>query len=123
MKYLGVDFGLRKIGLATSEGEIAAPLKVLEVSSFKDTLEKIKKEAANFDKIIIGKPDGEVGKKVMKLVNYLKREYIDVESWDETLSSKNALQVMIKTGLGKKKRMEEDAYSAALILQEYLDNL
>ena len=123
MRYLGVDFGLRKIGLATSEGEIAAPLKVLEVSSFKDALEKIKKEAVSFDRIIIGKPDGGVGKKVMKLVNYLKRENIEVESWDETLSSQKALDLMIKTGIGKKKRGEEDAYSAALILQDYLDNL
>lgn len=123
MRYLGVDFGLRKIGLATSEGEIAAPLKVLEVSSFKDALEKIKKEAVSFDKIIIGKPDGEVGKKVMKLVNYLRRENIEVESWDETLSSRNALQVMIKAGLRRKKRQIVDAYSAALILQEYLDTV
>lgn len=123
MKYLGVDFGLRKIGLAVSEGEIAAPLKILEVSSFKDALEKIKKEAVSFDKIIIGKPDGEVGKKVARLILHLKKEGIDVEEWDETLSSQKALDLMIKTGIGKKKRRIYDAYSAALILQDYLDNL
>ena len=121
MRYLGIDFGLKKIGLAISEGELAAPLKVLEVSNFQDALSKIKKEAADFDKVIIGKPEGKVGKKVTKLVSLLKKESMDIEEWDETLSSQKAMAYMIQSGLGKNKRKITDAYSAAIILQEYLD--
>lgn len=46
-----------------------------------------------------------------------------MESSDETLSSHEAKLKMIELGLKKEKRIEEDAYSAALILQGYLDNL
>ncbi|MBI2018336.1 Holliday junction resolvase RuvX [Candidatus Daviesbacteria bacterium] len=121
MRYLGIDFGLKKIGLAISEGELAAPLKVLEASNFQDAFSKIKKEAADFDKVIIGKPEGKVGKKVTKLVSLLKKESMDIEEWDETLSSQKAMAYMIQSGLGKNKRKITDAYSAAIILQEYLD--
>ncbi len=31
MKYLGVDFGLKRVGLAVSEGELASPLQTIEV--------------------------------------------------------------------------------------------
>lgn len=121
MRYLGIDFGLKKIGLAISEGELAAPLKVLEASSFQDALSKIKSLAKDFDKIVIGKPEGKMGKKVTKLVSILKKEGMDIEEWDETLSSQKASAYMIQSGLGKNKRKTEDAYSAAIILQEYLD--
>lgn len=121
MRYLGIDFGLKKIGLAISEGELAAPLKVLEASNFQDALSKIKSLAKDFDKVIIGKPEGKVGKKVTKLVNLLRKEGMNIEEWDETLSSHKALAYMIQSGLGKNRRKIKDAYSAAIILQEYLD--
>lgn len=121
MRYLGIDFGLKKIGLAISEGELAAPLKVLEASNFQDALSKIKSLAKDFDKVIIGKPEGKVGKKVTKLISLLRKESMNIEEWDETLSSHKALAYMIQSGLGKNRRKIKDAYSAAIILQEYLD--
>lgn len=121
MKYLGIDFGLRRIGFAHSFGEIAAPLKVIEVLSFKKALEEIKKMAKDFDQIVIGKPEGKVGKKVSKLIQKLQKDGINVTPWDETLSSQKALEQMIAEGKGKKKRKITDDYSAALILQDYLD--
>lgn len=121
MRYLGVDFGLKRIGFAQSEGFLAAPLKVLEVSNFQDALNKIKSLAKDFDKVVIGKPEGEMGKKVTKLIQILKKEGIDTAEWDETLSTKNALKATIEIGIGKKKRQVVDAYSASLILQDYLD--
>lgn len=122
MRYLGIDFGLKRMGFATSEGELAAPLKVLEVSNFQDALNKIKKEVADFDKVVIGKPEGQIGKKVAKLVSYLRKAGIDARGWDETLSSKKALEKMIELGISKKSRRVNDAYSACLILQDYLDS-
>lgn len=124
MRHLGIDFGLRKIGLAISEGEISSPWQILEVKNFSDAVEKTSKiiKEGNFKKIIIGLPEGQISKKVAKFVVALKRKGFEVETADETLSSKNALAVMIEQGVGQKKRRLEDAYSAAEILQNYLDN-
>lgn len=125
MKYLGIDFGLRRIGLAISEGELASPWQILEVKSFSDAVEKTSKviKEGEFEKIVVGLPEGKMGKNVVGFVNRLKKGGFEVETMDETLSSKIAREVMIEQGAGQKKRRHEDAYSAAQILQEYLDNL
>lgn len=126
MKYLGIDFGLRRIGLAISEGEIASPWQIIDVKNFSDAVEKISqviKEGGGFKKIVVGLPEGKMGKNVVGFVNALKKKGVEMETADETLSSRKALQTMIERGIGQKKRCLEDAYSAAGILQQFLDNL
>ncbi|MBI2338695.1 Holliday junction resolvase RuvX [Candidatus Daviesbacteria bacterium] len=125
MKYLGIDFGLKRIGLAVSEGEMASPWKILEVRGFSDAVDKTSKiiKDNSFDKIVIGLPEGEMGKNVIGFIKALKKRGFEVETADETLSSKKALEVMIEQGVRRNKRREEDAYSAAEILQQFLDNL
>lgn len=124
MKYLGIDFGLKKIGLAVSEGELATPREVLTVTGFSDAVDQIltiiKKD--KFDKIVVGLPEGKMGKNVVGFANALARGGIDVSTYDETLSSQKAKKTMIEQGIPKKKRRLEDAYSACEILQNYLDN-
>src|SRR3989344_1748692 len=112
MKYLGVDFGLRRIGLAISEGELVSPWQILEVKSFSDAVEQTAKiiEEGNFEKTVIGLPEGKMGKNVVGFVEALKKRGFEVETTDETLSSKKALQVMIEQGAARKKRRFEDAY-------------
>lgn len=124
MKYLGVDFGLRKIGLAISEGELASPMNVIYIKNQKEAVKKIEEivKKNNIDKIVIGLPDSGVRSVILKIAANLRTK-IPVETVDETLSSKHAKTQMIELGINKKKRTEEDAFSAALILQEYLDNL
>ena len=47
---------------------------------------------------------------------------IKVYFQDETLTTKDAQEMSISAGIGRKRRRRlEDAYSAALILQQYLD--
>lgn len=121
MKYLGVDFGLKRIGLARSEGTLAAPWKVIEGLNFDDLLQKLRKEALPFDKIVVGLPEGKMGKLVKKLVRLLKVSGCEVVEADETLSSQSASSWMIELRIPKKKRAVNDAYSAAIILQNYLD--
>lgn len=125
MKYLGVDFGLKRIGLATSEGEIASPVKVLTVSSLTDAVGKVIREIREIrvDKVIVGMPEGETGKAAKRLVNGLKKEGLDVETTDETLSTQNAGKLMIEMGISKSKRKINDAQAAAEILQGYLDGV
>lgn len=124
MKYLGIDFGMRKIGLAISEGKLVSPWQVLEVKSFSEAVEKISKIAENgqFQKVIVGLPEGKMGQNVKGFVKALNKMGIEIETVDETLSSKKALQVMIEQGVGQRKRRFEDAFSAAEILQNFLDS-
>ncbi|MDO8618446.1 MAG: Holliday junction resolvase RuvX [Candidatus Daviesbacteria bacterium] len=124
MKYLGIDYGLKKIGLAISEGELATPLKVLHVKSKADALSQIKEVVSkeNIDQIIIGAPDSGIRSKILNLSKELNLN-IPVTVVDETLSSVTAKNRMIESGMSKKKRMEEDAYSAVEILQNYLDSI
>lgn len=123
MKYLGVDFGLKRVGLAISEGSLASVWKIVEVSCFTEALEKISRiiKQEGFEKIVVGLPEGKMGKNVVGFVKALERQGFDVDTFDETLSSKKALTTMIELGLPKQKRQDADAYSAAQILQDYLD--
>ncbi|MBI2019837.1 pre-16S rRNA-processing nuclease YqgF [Candidatus Daviesbacteria bacterium] len=123
MKYLGIDFGLRRIGLATSEGNIAFPYKIVEGKNFSEIVEKIKKEAEGFDKVVVGMPQGKMGQNVLGFIKALRKSGLDVVEADETLSSQKAVSQMIELNVPKEKRRMNDAYSAAVILQGYLDNL
>ena len=125
MNYLGVDFGLKKIGLATSEGTLAAPFKIIEVKGIEDAVEKISQiiTVEGFEIVVVGQPEGKIGGSAKKFINGLKQKGFLVESIDEHLSTKNARNLMIELGVGQQKRKLNDHYSATLILQEYLDNL
>lgn len=124
MGYLGIDFGLRRIGFALSEGSLASPYKTISVKGLQYAvgivLEVAKKE--NISKIIVGVPEGKMGQTVKGFIKALKKKGLDVETYDETLSSKKATLRMIELNIPMEKRRVNDAYSAAIILQEYLDN-
>lgn len=123
MKYLGIDFGLRRIGLAISEGNLASPWKVIEVNSLKDASERVEKLAkeGDFEKMVVGMPEGKMGKKVLGFINLLRKKGLDISEADETLSTKQATLKMIELNISKKTRRINDAYSATIILQNWLD--
>lgn len=123
MFYLCIDFGLKKIGLATSTGEIASPWKILNTNNLGSTVSQIEKIVKDnkFDKIIVGLPEGQMGKNTLKFVTALRKNKLNVKTTDETLTSKNATELMIETGVPQKKRKYQDAVAASIILQNYLD--
>ncbi len=124
MKYLGVDYGKSKVGLAVSEGELASPLKILEVSGLNDSLEKMQRVALaeKVDLVVVGMPEGGEAQKIsQKFVIELRKRGFKVLTTEETLSSKKGRELMVAQGVAKNKRAKEDAYSATLILQEFLD--
>lgn len=117
---LGIDYGRRKIGIAFAEGSLAQPLRVIKVESFDDAVEKIgvliKKE--NPGKIVVGVSEGEMGKESEKFA-----KKIGAITFDETLTSQYAQILSREAGVPQKKRREmEDAYAAAIMLQNYLDS-
>lgn len=122
MKYLGVDYGLRKIGLAVSEGLFASPLIVIYVRNKAEALQRLKQViyAEKVDAVVIGIPEsGETRKAVAGIVKELTKELqITIKIVDETLSSYAAQNVMREVGVHRKL---EDAYAAVDILQNYLD--
>lgn len=124
MRYLSIDFGLKRLGLATSEGILAAPLKTIEVKGFRDAVKKVAGliEEEDFTRIVVGLPEGKMGQNVLGFVKSLRKRGIEVETFDETLSSKKAKYIMIELGVPIKRRCHEDAYSAAQILQDFLDS-
>lgn len=123
MKYLGVDYGLKRVGLAISQGDLASPYKIIEINSLSEAIEKILTicKLEDFDKVIVGMPEGDMGKYTLKFIDELKKRGVDAEATDETLSSKQALDDMIEAGIGKKKRRLNDDMAAAIILQNYLE--
>lgn len=126
MKYLGIDYGKRKIGLAKSEGNLASPLKVVEISSLKDALNKVSQVVVRegSEKIIVGLSESGESRKITKaFIQELAKTLKGVEIVEvaETLSSSQAQSEMVRLGVGKNKRQQEDAFSAAIILQNFLD--
>lgn len=122
MRYLGIDFGLRRIGLATSEGNLASPYKILEGKGFLDLVEKVKKETAGFDLVVVGLPEGKMGQTVLGFIKTLRKNGIEVVEADETLSSQKAVDQRLLENTPKEKRRFNDDIAAAIILQNWLDS-
>lgn len=126
MKYLAIDFGLKKIGLAISEGDLPQPCKVIRVKNPENSLNEIKEvvKKEKIDKIVVGVSEGEMAEKSKKFAAFLgNRLGINTETVDETLSSQNAQNQLLNANKQRKKRKEsEDAVSASLILEGYLRN-
>jgi putative Holliday junction resolvase len=125
MKLLAIDYGEKKVGLAISGGILAEPLSVINFGSEKDLADKIKKIAheREIEKIVVGMPKGRLAKKIRKFGGLIKKETgLPVVFEVEEYTTKDAIQFAIEAGIKRKKRRAmEDAYSAALILQNYLD--
>lgn len=122
MVYLGIDYGRRKIGLSISEGNLAVPLSVIKIKGLSDALDKISKAIKDnqVEKVVVGMPEsGEARYITKKFITELKK-YIEVIEAEETLSTYNANQYLKKQS---RKKKEEDALAAAIILQNYLDGL
>jgi len=117
MRLLGIDYGQKKIGLAIADGPLAEPLKTLR--------EKIREivRTLKIEKIVVGISEGEMGRESKKFSLSLSRSLrIPVGTFDETLTTVEAQRLSIEAKVKRKKRRElEDAYSATLILQDYLD--
>jgi putative holliday junction resolvase len=132
MRLLGIDYGDRRIGVAISDelGITARGLDVITVKGREQTLKAVEDFILRFgvDKIVIGYPirlDGTEGVQCAKVDRFAgilaERFCIPVVKWDESLSTKEAEEIMIEAGIKrKKKRQMVDKLAAAIILQDYL---
>lgn len=133
MRYLCVDPGDKRIGIAVSDlsGTIANPYSVIKhVQRDKDAIQIISiAEETGAGKIIIGQAltvDGEPspsGRKSARLAIAIQtKTTIPVVLWDESGSTDKARQARFEMGVKKKKRRGHmDDLAATVILQSYLD--
>lgn len=132
MRYLGVDPGEKRIGLAISDpdGTIAVPLRVIETSGSQGiaNVAAIAQSEA-VDAIVVGLPlslDGSQGPQAKRALRFGRRlatsSGLAVVFWDESFSSVEADRRMIDAGLSRRHRdRRRDAAAAAIMLQDYLD--
>ena len=127
MKVLSIDFGLKNIGLAVSSGKLVEPFGQIKVSNFSQAVDKLVVlcQKTQIGLIVIGLPEGRLVKTIKKFAVQLKKAVnLPVVFQDETLTSKEAVKKMIEANKPLKKRQnQEHAFSACLILQDYLENI
>ncbi|MHB8137288.1 MAG: Holliday junction resolvase RuvX [Smithellaceae bacterium] len=134
MRILGLDYGERRIGVAVCDelGMTAQGLPTLIRKTKKHDLEILSHwiQYYSIQKIVIGYPlrmDGSEGiqcEKVNRFARMLNKTFLlPVIKWPETLSTKEAEEILISSGVRWQKRKEKvDQLAACLILQNYLDS-
>lgn len=138
-KYLGIDFGLKRIGMAISDTEKKYSFYRDYILNDKNTKKKILDLilAENVSKIIIGYPlnfkseKKEISLHIENFSKELKSELsknnlnTEIIFYDERFTSSLAQDNLIKSGISKKRRREKgivDSISAQIILQDFLDS-
>ena len=133
MRILAIDYGTRRIGLALSDpmGITAQPLETLARKTLASDLEHIVRivEEREVGRAVIGLPrnlDGSPGalwdeSEAFRL-KLQEAAGIEVEGWDERLSSVEAERMLIAADVSRRRRKGAvDRVAAALILQSYLE--
>jgi putative Holliday junction resolvase len=135
IRYLGVDLGAKRIGLALSEpGGIVSPLVVLPAGPVaEDNVRAILKVAGEYDAgaIVVGLPlnmdgtEGPQAKICRSLAETIGRlSPLPVHLHDERLTSHAADHRLVERDLTrKKKKARQDAIAAQVILQSFLGSL
>jgi putative Holliday junction resolvase len=125
MKYLGIDFGTKKVGFAQSddEGRLAFPLMISpnDAQLFKDTTELIRE--MKFSAVVIGESVDQNGKpnpiaKIARAFGAKLESSCDVrivyeKEWYSTVEARKQP--------GKEGSHDVDDQAAAIVLQRYLD--
>lgn len=132
-RYLGVDLGVRRIGMAVSDelGLTAQALPTLESLTEDGALLAIRKLIDQYDvqEVVVGLPknmNGTLGPAAEKAIAFAKRleegAHTPVTMWDERLTSRAAERLLIEADVRRVKRKRiVDQMAAVLILQGYLD--
>lgn len=133
-KLLGVDFGLRRVGLAVCDGlrMLATPLPAVHTKSMRESIDKVAAVAAagGVCGIVVGLPlnmDGsesvQSGRARAFARNIEKVTGLKTELVDERLTTVEADALLAEAGVKRSARAELiDSMSAKVILQSYIDN-
>ncbi|NLI88874.1 MAG: Holliday junction resolvase RuvX [Epulopiscium sp.] len=137
MRTLGLDFGSKTVGVSLSDpfGWTAQGLETInrkQEENIGPTIERIGQicKEHQVTKIVLGFPKnmnntiGERGEKTIKFKEQLeKATKLEVELWDERLSTVAAENLLLEADLSRQKRRNLiDKMAAVYILQGYLDS-
>ena len=132
-KYIGIDYGQKKIGLSVTDDDkvFAFPLETVKKIDFFDFIIDFTKKN-NVEKFIVGKPirmsgeNSQIENEIIKFINKLKRKFpeIPIIRFDERFTSKIATKYILSAGVKKKIRLNKeivDKISATIILRDFLE--
>ena len=132
-KYIGIDYGQKKIGLSVTDDDkvFAFPLETVKNIDFFDFIFDFVKEN-NVEKFVVGKPirmsgeNSDVEVEITKFIKKLERKFpeIPVVRFDERFTSKIATKSILLAGAKKKTRLNKeivDKISATIILRDFLE--
>jgi len=143
MKFLGLDVGNRRVGVAFGDSELrlATPVDVVARASILQDTRSIGQFVHEYDaaRLIVGLPrnmDGTRGAQAEAVTRYAGRIgealNLPVIFWDERLTTVEATrrtqeagaprQTVSRSRRVKKSHVGLDAIAAAMILQDYMDN-
>jgi putative holliday junction resolvase len=127
-KYLGIDYGHKRIGIATadSEAKLATPLGAVGSHELADLIQR----EGPFEAVVVGLPRGLDGQETAQTLavrrftdDVLGRTHgVDPVFQDEAGTSGVAEDRLAESGKPYTKA-DIDAEAAAIILQDYLDSL
>jgi len=131
VRYLALDLGERRIGVALSDtlGMLARPLEIFRRTSRAADFAHIGALVAmhQVDAVVVGLPlnmNGSVGQQAAWVQDYsaalAATLTVPVYLWDERLTSEEAADILRSQGRSPDKG-SLDAVAAAVILQSYLD--
>lgn len=136
MRIMGLDFGSKTVGVAVSDptGLIATGLEIVRrerEDKLRQTLARIESLIVEYqvERIVLGYPknmNDTLGERVEKTLAFKemleRRTGLEVELWDERLTTVEADAVMMEAGIRREDRKKYvDKIAAAFILQGYLD--
>ncbi len=137
-RIMGLDYGSVTVGVAISDalGLTAQGIEVIrrkQENKLRQTFARIEALIEEYEvgKIVLGYPkhlNNTVGERALKSEEFAEklrqRTGLEIELWDERLTTVAAHQVLDQGGLGyQEKALVVDKLAAVIILQGYLDKL
>jgi putative Holliday junction resolvase len=129
-RYLGIDYGTKRIGIAISDG-LGLTARPLDVVARRDLPEFLRQLVAEhtIDQVVVGLPtalgghEGESASGARELAEEVREILgVPVEMIDERFTTRMAESALLEGGMKRQKRKETvDKVAAAIILQTYLD--
>ncbi len=123
MKYMGIDFGLKRIGLAFSDETEMFAMPHVVIANSKDVAKRVIEEGVsnNVDAYVVGESKNFAGKDnpIMEYIKVFVEELKNISKRDVYLEPEFMTSAHAEKLQGKHKLL--DASAAALILQSFLD--
>ena len=138
MRVLGLDYGSKTVGVAISDplGLTAQGVETIwrkQENHVRQTLARIEELVSEYhvEKIVLGYPknmNNTIGERAQKSLEFKEmletRTGLEVIMWDERLTTIEANEILIESGVRREDRKKViDKIAATLILQSYLGSL